>query len=177
MRLLEPTADPPAHNDGSMRTIHRPVTRPIASMDAARSTSRSSLPPRAVPVAGACAASQCLTGSDLRSAPGLGSACVASASGRVSGHRRLTATACHRKVGSSSVRRTRSLRWGARLSRKKQATANSKARLQGMIAAARILRPNFSIPSLVGLGSPLATSASQHGSLVTHQHRILQAHL
>ena len=89
-------------------------------MDAARSTSWSSLPPCAVPVAGACAASPCLTGSDSRSAPGLGSACAASASGRVSCHRRLAATACHRKVGSGSVRLTRSLRWGSRLSRKKR---------------------------------------------------------
>ena len=33
-------------------------------------------------------------------------------------------------------------------------TTSAKARLQGMIAAARIPRPKFSIPSVVGLGAP-----------------------
>jgi hypothetical protein len=72
------------------------------------------------PWAGACSASPCIIGSDSRSALGLGSAYVASARGRSSCYCERTATACHRKVGPSSVRRTRSLRWCKRLRRKKR---------------------------------------------------------
>ena len=46
-----------------------------------------------------------------------------------------------------------------------------------MIAAAHIPRPKFSIPAVVGLGAPHATSAPKPGTLVTHQHRIVKAHL
>ena len=56
-------------------------------------------------------------------------------------------------------------------------TASTKARLQGMIAASRILRPKFFDPIVVGLGAPHDTSAPKPGSLVSHQHRILQAYL
>jgi hypothetical protein len=58
-----------------------------------------------------------------------------------------------------------------------KARASAKARLRGVIAASRILRPKLSSPAGVGLGSPHATSAPKPGSLMTHQHRILQAHL
>ena len=58
-----------------------------------------------------------------------------------------------------------------------KATTSAKARLQGMIAAACMLRPKFSIPSVVGLGAPQCHTAPKPRSLGTHQHRILQAHL
>ena len=80
-------------------------------------------------------------------------------------------------VGSSSVRRTRSLRWRARLVEEEKTTASAKTRLQGMIAASRILRPKFFDPIVVGLGAPHDTSAPKPGSLVTHPHRIVKAHL
>ena len=56
-----------------------------------------------------------------------------------------------------------------------KATVSAKARLQSMIVASRILRPKCLIPSVVGMGSPHATSAPKLGSLATHQHRILES--
>ena len=144
-------------------------------MDAARSTSWSSLPPCAVPVAGACAASPCLTGSDLRSVPGLGSACAASASGRVSCHGGHTGTAAQGGFEQRSAHTFAEMVQA--FVEEETTTTSAKERLQSMIASARIVCPKFSIPSVVGMGSPHATSAPKPGSLVTHQHRIVKAHL
>ena len=137
-------------------------------MDAPRSMSWSCLL-LAAPVAGACAASQFLTGSDLRSAPGLGSACAASASGRVSRHRGLTATACHRKVGSSSVRRTRSLRWCARLSRRVCAKRWTRSALSPAHARTQS-RTDMRKHSHITLAHPLRRTHTPH----TQTHYTLQ---
>ena len=146
-------------------------------MDAARSTSWSSLPPCAVPVAGACAASPCLTGSDLRSAPGLGLrlCCLCIRTGqlprRTHRHGRPSQGGFEQRSAHTFAEMVQAF------AEDEKTTTSAKARHQSMIASAHILRPNCSIPAVVGLGAPRATSAPKPGSLVTHQHRILQAHL
>ncbi len=140
-------------------------------MDAARSTPwSSSVPPLQCPWTGACSASPCIIGSDSRSALGLGSAYAASARGR--------SQLLPKTQGGIEQRSAHTFAEMVRaVGRKETAAASAKARPQGMIAAACILRPKFSLPSMVGLGSFCATSAPKPGSRTAQRHRIVQAHL
>jgi hypothetical protein len=120
-------------------------------MDAARSTSWSSLPPCAVPVAGACAASPCLTGSDLRSVPGLvlRLCCICIRTGqlprRTHRHGRPSQGGFEQRSAHPFAEMVQAF------AEEEKTTTSAKARLQSITAAAHILRPKLSIPAVVGL--------------------------